>query len=197
LNSERARQIAQHQLTTQTLVNLEREHQLDRLKSIIEALTVLAKQLSLGACDEIAIYDTNALLRGTPMDQQAWFDLFPSCLESGHVRIVIAHIQLDELDKLSHAKPTSDLARTAIRLVDRLREPAKHPEEPVEVADRITMQILADPPLHIRLESNDAEFMSRAQLVHAISGRPPTILTIDRGMIVRSHVHGISYRRVS
>lgn len=161
LNSERARQIAQHQLTTQTLVNLEREHQLDR------------------------------------MDQQAWFDLFPSARKSGHIKIVLAHIQLDELDKLSHQNQTKDLARTAIRLIDTLRALATSPEEPVEVGDRVTMQILADPPLHVRLESNDAEFMSRAQLVHAISGKPPTILTIDRGMIIRSHVHGVLYSRVS
>ena len=36
----------------------------------------------------------------------------------------------------------------------------------------------------------------QSQLVHAMTGKAPTIVTMDRGMIVRAYVHGLHSWRI-
>jgi PIN domain len=196
LNTERAMQIAGHKMTAPILVNAEVAYQRNRLERIISDLQSLELSLRLHGDDEVAIPDTNVFLHSAAIDQLDWATMFP---ETTVVRIVILHIVLDELDKHSHSyqKTLSSQARAAIQKIDELRESAAIPEKRVEVRDGATMQILADPPLHVRSESNDAEFMLRSQLIHSMTAKKPTILTIDRGMIVRAHSHQMNWLRAT
>jgi rRNA-processing protein FCF1 len=194
LNTERARQIAGHNMTAPILVNAEVDYQRDRLRRIINDLKSLELSLRLDGPDEVVIPDTNVFIHSAPIDEIDWAQMFP---EPAVVRIVILHIVLDELDKHSHSnsKTLQLQARAAIQKIDELRVSAASPAKRVKLRDNVSMQILADPPLHDRCESNDAEFMLRSQLIHAMTAKQPTILTIDRGMIVRAHTHQMKWER--
>lgn len=193
LNTERARQIAEHRLATQRLFNSEKEYQQHRLRKLISDLDSLHTQLIIESAAEVVLLDTNYLLRGGPLPDRNWSERFP---DASQVHLIIPHVVIDELDDLTHRRETKDLARAAIRMVDDLRSDASNPWERVVVASGVTLQILPDPPLHIRLADNDAELMSRSQVVHAMAGKAPTIVTMDRGMIVRAHVHGLHSWRI-
>lgn len=193
LNTERARQIAEHRYATQRLFNSEKEYQQDRFQKLIADLDELRAQLAIEPTEEIAVLDTNYLLRGGALADRNWREQFRT---APTVHLIIPHVVVDELDDLTHRRETKDLARAAIRRIDDLRADASHPCERSFVVEGATLQLLPDPPLHIRLPDNDAELMSRSQLVHAITGKAPTIVTMDRGMIVRAHVHGLHSWRI-
>jgi len=193
LNTERARQIAEHRLVTRRLFNSEKQYQQDRLRKLISDLDDVHTRLAIGLADEVAILDTNYLLRGSPFSETNWSERFPS---AAAIHLIIPHIVVDELDDLTHRSGAKDLARAAIRTLDELRAATAHPCDRISVADQTTLQILPDPPLHARLPDNDSELMSRSQLVHAMTGKPPTIVTMDRGMIIRAHTHGLQALRI-
>ena len=55
----------------------------------------------------------------------------------------------------------------------------------------ITMELVFDPPGHVRLPINDDEIIDRALAVEPLAARPVTLLTYDTGQSMRARAAGM------
>jgi rRNA-processing protein FCF1 len=172
-------------LTTNGILRLEQEHQ---LKSFERAIKTLEGWDAWAApAGGILMPDTNALFHYQRFNQIDW----PTLFKLSHVRLVVAHVILDELDDLKYRDPRRSKRATAVlKTFDQFIDSATTPGT-VKLRDRVTLEILPDERDHDRLTNNDAEFLSRANLLSQLAGRRVNVVTADRGMRVRAATWGL------
>jgi len=113
-------------------------------------------------------------------------------------------VVVDELDRLKEIKDRHVRWRAGYTLavLDRLFQtstaPARlhaagtlPPGPHGRVRDEVVVELLFDPPGHVRLPINDDEIVDRALAVEPLAGRKVTLLTYDTGQSTRARNAGL------
>ena len=61
----------------------------------------------------------------------------------------------------------------------------------------LTIELVFDPPGHIRLRGNDDEIIDRALAIEALADRKVTLLTYDTGQSTRARNAGLQFVKLS
>ncbi len=61
----------------------------------------------------------------------------------------------------------------------------------------VRMEIMFDPPGHVRLPINDDEIIDRALAIQPLVGRPVTVLTYDTGQSMRARAAGLTVKKLT
>lgn len=120
------------------------------------------------------------------------------------VHLLVPMVVVDELDQLkeSKARQARWRARYTLAVLDQVfqksTEHAVLRQADAEVQrntgvrrGEVTVQLLFDPPGHVRLPINDDEIVDRALAIKPLSGREVTVLTYDTGQATRARVAGL------
>jgi hypothetical protein len=124
------------------------------------------------------------------------------------VRLVVPMVVIDELDSLKRAGQQQRRWRAgyAIAVVDRVVGSALRGQltardrTPIDergiLRGEVTIEILLDPPGHVRLPINDDEIIDRAAVIKVMSGREVVLLTYDTGHATRGRVADLDVRKL-
>lgn len=120
------------------------------------------------------------------------------------IHVLVPMVIVDELDGLKQAskQPVRWRAGYTLAVLDRLFQatpgPATLREENFSALStgdlprgRIAVELLFDPPGHMRLPINDDEIIDRASAVQALAKRAVTLLTYDTGQSTRARNAGL------
>jgi len=157
-----------------------------------------------------AVLDTNALMTNhATLLSSPWHDVIGES-EMRSVRIVIPMIVIDELDTLKRSNglmkingkdhPRRTVARQALRTVAGIfptADTVKAVNQSTESPDArpVTIELMADPPGHIRLENPDAEIRDRALTLAAHANRV-LLVTYDLGNQFAAGLSGLEAIRL-
>ena len=127
--------------------------------------------------------------------------------EPVHILVPIAVV--DELDGLKKSKDTHTRWRAGLTLAVLDRAISSPPDagllRPLDtsaldtggrVSGRVTIEILFDPPGHVRLPISDDEIISRIVAIEPLAGRPVTLVTYDTGQATRGRAAGLQVRKL-
>ena len=186
-----------YQLTTGTphaysLIRTEATWQSERLRGLADRLRDAQQLFELPVGHVAIVPDTNVFAHYRMFDQIPW----PELTKSASVRVVVALLVLDELDDLSYkARAAGQRAKDALRALAKLRSDAR-PEAPVDIQRGVTLQVLPDPPGHVRQANNDDELLTRIDYLATVVGNRVSLATGDYGMQVRAGARGIACIRL-
>ncbi|WJV46200.1 PIN domain-containing protein [Streptomyces flavofungini] len=126
------------------------------------------------------------------------------------IHLIVPMVVVDELDQLKESKTPHARWRAGYTLavLDRifqqdtqqavLRKPDAEVQRTTGVRrGEVTVQLLFDPPGHVRLPINDDEIVNRALAIQPLSGREVTVLTYDTGQATRARVAGLRDLKLS
>ncbi|MGW7397111.1 PIN domain-containing protein [Streptomyces cyaneofuscatus] len=120
-------------------------------------------------------------------------DFFSLAGSPGSVRVAVPMTVVDELDRLKEARVSTHArwrARYGLAVLDRLLTgPGKLGFTEVEV--------LPDPPGHVRLPDEDDEIVDRALALRTMAAGPVTLVTYDTGMALRAKMADVPCRKLS
>lgn len=110
----------------------------------------------------------------------------------GGTRIAVPMMVVDELDQLKEAKASAQVrwrARYGLAVLDRLLTDE-------ETLGFVEVQVLPDPPGHVRLPDEDDEIVDRALALSVLAAGPVKLVTYDTGMALRAKIAGVSYKKL-
>ncbi|WP_405591896.1 PIN domain-containing protein [Streptomyces sp. NBC_01092] len=120
------------------------------------------------------------------------------------VHLLVPMVVVDELDQLKESKAPQARwrARYTLAVLDQLfqkstdhavlrRADAEVQRNTGVRRGEVTVQLLFDPPGHVRLPINDDEIVDRALAIKPLSGREVTVLTYDTGQATRARAAGL------
>jgi predicted ribonuclease YlaK len=115
------------------------------------------------------------------------------------LHLLVPMVVIDELDGIKNKGQDLKRWRAAytVGVLERIfspghRMPGLLREGQYGVRGAIDMEILYDPPGHIRLPINDDEIIDRASAVQDLAERPVTLLTYDTGQSTRARNAGLT-----
>ena len=123
--------------------------------------------------------------------------------------VVVPLVVVDELDRLKRSSKREVRWRAGytVAVLDRVFKHGTfgllHGDSETVSTDglvgqgEVTMELLFDPPGHIRLPINDDEIVDRALAVQILGERPVTLLTYDTGMSTRARNAGLRVVKLS
>jgi hypothetical protein len=128
----------------------------------------------------------------------------------GSIHLLIPMVVVDELDRLKRSKDRHARwrSRHTLAVLDELfksgADVARLRDADIEVQRRtgvrrgqVDVEILFDPPGHVRLPINDDEIVDRAAAVQPLTGRHITLLTYDTGQASRGRRAGLKVAKLS
>lgn len=118
------------------------------------------------------------------------------------IRVLLPMVVLDELDAAKrlhdHRRGRAVLALAIIDKIVRANGVLRERDQaavaaggPVPVPGRVTLDVLSEPPDHVRLHHPDAEIVDRAVAIQAIAGVPVTLVTFDTTIAFRAREAGL------
>lgn len=191
------------------LVNLELSDRVEQLGAAVKALELAIERRQPGTLH--VVFDTNMFIEHpallTEIDfaelTQAW-DVVDDW--NNAINLVIPMQVIDELDKL---KQHSDKlvrwrARDALRVIDELfprgtRLVARLDQPTVgrtALRFRVVVELLVDPPGHVRLPIADDEIVDRAVSLQGWAGAPVHLFTYDTNQSTRGRVAGLTVHKL-
>ncbi|WP_331740616.1 PIN domain-containing protein (plasmid) [Streptomyces cyaneofuscatus] len=114
-------------------------------------------------------------------------DLFGLADFEGMVRVAVPMTVVDELDRLKESRASKHVrwrARYGLSVLDRLLDGTS-------MLGSVEVEVLPDPPGHVRLPDEDDEIVDRAFSLHLVAAGPVTLVTYDTGMALRAKVAGM------
>lgn len=124
-----------------------------------------------------------------------------------HIRLLFPIAIVDELDGVKEASKQRARYRAShtLGVLDRvlngstfgILRRAKLVPESSEVHGEINMEILLDPPGHVRLPIADDEIIDRAVAIQALAAREVRLLTCDTGQNTRGRMAGLQVTKVA
>ncbi|MFD9428090.1 MULTISPECIES: PIN domain-containing protein [unclassified Streptomyces] len=105
--------------------------------------------------------------------------------QDGGIRLAVPMTVVDELDRLKESKASSHVrwrARLGLAILDRLLQ-----EEQARLGFA-EVQVLPDPPGHVRLPDEDDEIVDRALTLKTVAAGPVKLVTYDTGMALRAKI---------
>ncbi|OWV04716.1 hypothetical protein B5D80_19690 [Micromonospora wenchangensis] len=173
--------------------------QLDERVSVLKAaLDDLAGQVKrFDRRGELLVLDTNIYMEH-PEKIEDWDIAGDLYLGFEDVHIIVPLVVVDELDKGKRQHGERGYrAGYSVAYIDRItREEGgviRGKDFSVEEKARgtLSVEVLLDPPGHVRLPDNDNEIVDRTVDVQALAGRPVRLVTYDTGMAMRGRYAGL------
>ncbi|GAA1026169.1 MULTISPECIES: PIN domain-containing protein [Amycolatopsis] len=180
---------------------------IDDLQVAADALATEIKRWS--ATGRLVVADTGVYLHGAKFEDIDFAKLIDE--RQGPLHLVIPLAVVDELDNLKQSKDRLIRWRSRHTLAefDRLlSEPSKpalarladyspaESEQGGVPRGAVTIELLLDPPRHVRLPITDDEIVDRAVAVQALASRVVTLLTYDTGMATRGRIAGLEVTKI-
>jgi len=120
------------------------------------------------------------------------------------VRVIVPVIILDELDgqknrgePLKRWRPAYTLGVMDRVLADGSGTGVLHPQSADRSLGGVVLDVLFDPPGHVRLAISDDEIVDRALAAQALAGIPVTLVTFDTGQSTRARHAGLRVIKLS
>jgi hypothetical protein len=119
------------------------------------------------------------------------------------VHLLFPMVVVDELDRLKESSSSDVRWRAGYTLAVLDRVLGNSSEGRLRAADstgidtsqmpkgEVTMEIVFDPPGHLRLPIADDEIVDGALAIQALAGRPVTVITFDTGQAHRARMQGL------
>jgi hypothetical protein len=181
-----------------------------RVDAFAEAVKDLEHQIGRWAqLGEFTVADTSFFIEHPDKLEDA--DFRP-LLNTGAdpVRLLVPIVVVDELDGLKKSKTTRERwrARYTLAVIDRVlaspAEPGLLNPESLPAASpgsvprgAVTLELVFDPPGHVRLPINDDEIIDRALAIQPLAARNITLLTYDTGQGTRARNAGLKAVRLT
>lgn len=184
------------------LLNLEFQQ---RIKALEQAIADLGAQISRWS-GELAFVapDTSVYLEHDDKLENLDFASLLQARPDKTVRVVVPVIVLDELDGQKRSGDAQRRWRAGYTLAVMEKAFAARPDPGVlhpRSADRssggVILDVLFDPPGHVRLPISDDEIIDRALAAQALAGIPLTLLTFDTGQATRGRHAGLPVIKLS
>lgn len=133
-------------------------------------------------------------------DKLREWDLAPllKLAEDEALHIVVPMVVVDELDRLKETskKHTRWRGQYSTAVLDKT---LPNPLRPAELRERgyapgrgrVTIEVLVDPPGHVRQPDEDAEIVDQANAVNGLAAQPVTVLTYDTGQSMKARSRGL------
>jgi predicted PilT family ATPase len=118
------------------------------------------------------VLDSSALVRGTCFSEVPWTDV----LQADEVKVFLPILVIRELDDLKNGG-REPKARLRLKKIREILGNAS--TGPARVREGVTLQLLMDPPRHVRLPVNDQEITRRGKYLAGRPGGPLTLITGD------------------
>jgi len=197
-------------ISTQRVLNGMLSLELDQRAQALEE-AVIALQAQIRAWSRTGVFvvpDTSFYIEHGHKLQDA--DFRP-VLQIWHdpVHILVPIAVVDELDGLKKSKDNHIRWRAGhtLAVLDRvlgsLPRPARLRAEDFSVLDtggrpsgEVTIEIIFDPPGHVRLPIADDEIISRILTIEPLAGRQVTLVTYDTGQAARGRAAGLLVRKL-
>ncbi|MEV4773076.1 PIN domain-containing protein [Micromonospora humida] len=166
----------------------------ERVSNLQAAIDGLAEQIKrFDRADEVLlVLDTNVFMEH-PEKIEAWDLAQDLHLGFSDVRIIVPLVVVDELDKgKRQGTDRGYRAGYSVSYIDRITQEQGGVIRPKDFTDgekprgAVTIEVLLDPPGHVRLPVNDDEIVDRAVAVQALAGRPVHVVTYDTAMAMRA-----------
>jgi rRNA-processing protein FCF1 len=177
-----------------------------RIAAFEEAIKALDEQINRwSGLMDFVMPDTSFYIQHSQKFEEADFASLLEVEWMDHqIHVLVPIVVVDELDRLKESKDRIARWRAGYTLavLDRLFERRtgmavlRKPEVAVanaQVAERgpVTVELLFDPPGHIRLPIADDEMIDRAVAVEPLAARKVTLLTYDTGQSMRARMAGL------
>lgn len=189
------------------LVNLELDQ---RVTAFEQALQALRAQIDTWTRPgDFVVADSSFYIQHPDKLEAADFGKLCSAREDP-VHLLLPIVIVDELDNLKQNKDkhTRWRAGSTLAVVDRIF--GEHPNQPATLRARdnspadsgytvrgeVTMELLFDPPGHVRLPIADDEIIDRALAVQALAARDVLLLTYDTGQSTRARAAGLKVNKL-
>jgi rRNA-processing protein FCF1 len=150
---------------------------------------------------EFVVLDTNVYIHHPQkLEELDVAALIGNPCEAVHVLVPI--LVVDELDGLKRTKERGR-ASCALAVLDRAFKRSTGPEPlprdgpAAACSGELTIEIVFDPPGHVRLPINDDEIVDRAVAIQPLAARKVTLVTYDTGMSLRARAAGLSEIKLS
>ncbi|MEW2384694.1 PIN domain-containing protein [Micromonospora sp. NPDC047707] len=180
------------------LVSTQIDQRSDALQQAIDSLDAAARQFERAGV--LVVLDTGVFLRHPQKLEE--MDLAPVLgLRDEPIHIVVPMPVVDQLDGLKqhHKQHNRWRAGYSTAVIERvLRQGGLLREEDYSALTeggiprgRVTLDVLLDPPGHVRLPITDDEIVDRAVAVKVLAGRDVRLVTYDTGMAMRGNVAGL------
>ncbi|MGW2116025.1 PIN domain-containing protein [Streptomyces zhihengii] len=188
------------------LLNLEFSHRLEDFDEAIKSLRGRMEHFDERGL--LVVADTSVYIKhAAKLEEWDLRDMCGARDESLHLMLPMAVV--DELDNLKQSKDKQTRWRAGYSLAVLERLLAKGVRAPVLMeADasalasggvprgRVTIEILYDPPGHVRLPISDDEIIDRSLAVQPVAGRPVRLMTYDTGQSMRGREAGLQVSKL-
>jgi PIN domain len=188
------------------LVSLELDERAEDFEAAVKALQgQIARWSGYG---HYVIPDTSFCIRHKDKLEDADFGRLINVWQS-EVTVLVPMVIVDELDRLKETKdkPVRWRAGYTLAVLDRLFAEGTgrarlRPGDMVPGPDglargEVTIELVVDPPGHVRLPDNDDEIIDRSLAIEPLAGRKVTLLTYDTGQSMRARHSGLKAVKLS
>ena len=184
------------------LIDMELHLRTEALDEIIRELRSPNPQWA--ADDLYAVLDTSVYIEHDAklehLDIAEGLTTFPD----KRLHLLVPIVVIDELDGIKNKgdEPKRWRARYTLAVIERIFAPSQ-PRRGVlrdgirDVRGAVDMEILYDPPGHVRLPINDDEIVDRALAIAPLAGKPVTLVTFDTGQAFRAREAGLAVLKLS
>ncbi|MFE7869448.1 PIN domain-containing protein [Micromonospora humida] len=149
---------------------------------------------------KLVVIDTNCFIEYR--DKLEDLDLAAEMCVVDNIHIIVPMVVIDELDGLKRVHDKKWRASYTLAYLDKIlpapdqlgfiRPDPQRVTASGESRDLTTVQILFDPPGHVRAPIADDEIVDRAVTVRSLAGRGVWLATIDTGMALRGRAAGLN-----
>jgi len=177
------------------LVSAEMVTRQETLASSIEDLMLALNRWK--ASERLVVFDTNVYLHAPQLFPE--FPLYDYCAGSANTHLMILMVNLDELDGQKRGNSPATTKERARETLRRVEELIRVPDQVVEIphgAGARSVEVVLDPPGHVRLPRNDDEIIDRARSIGDVAGRKVTLITGDVGMLIRARGAGLDVHHI-
>ncbi|MEU9828550.1 PIN domain-containing protein [Micromonospora chersina] len=171
----------------------------EQAEALNAARESLAKEMQRFQRDGVlVVLDTNIYMEHP---QQIEDIDFAALLHAGFepIHILVPLVVVDELDKGKRSGWNGWKAAYSLSYIDRISQQGglmreKDMSHDETARGQVTIEVVLDPPGHVRLPTNDDEIVSRALAIKTLAGKQVGLLTYDTGMAMRGRAAGLQVR---
>ncbi|GLW57851.1 PIN domain-containing protein [Kitasatospora phosalacinea] len=196
---------------TNQLVQLELSQRSRALQAAVEDLQAsIRKWNRWDSYDYVLVFDTSVFIHHPEQLQDIKFHSLLGAPYCSYC-LIVPMVVIDELDRLKEAGKdhTRWRARHSLRIIDSIFEDShsttavlhgqseeerltrRNPEQ------RVTVELLVDPPQHVRLPDPDDEIVDRTLAVQPLVDDRVTLFTYDTGLASRARIAKLPYMKLS
>jgi len=183
------------------LLNMEVE---ERKRAIEDTIGELNEQFNHWSRPGVYVLPDTSVYINYPQKVEDWGRLgFLDIRPDVPIHVVVPIVVVEELDRLkdSGQKPTRWRARHTLAVLDRLL-PAQvkwgvlTPAKVEAVQEVVTIEVVLDPPGHLRLPIADDEIVDRALAIQSLVRQSVILVTYDTAQSTRGRMAGLTVRKL-